>query len=77
MGLVIDVLTERNVEGTTISEELKNGDTGGAQKVRVVTWQRNKIWATVAKGQHLAGLLFQDKCLNLKQKSPQHNSLES
>lgn len=58
MGQVIDVLTERNFEGTTVSEELRNGDTGGAQKVRVATWQRNKNQGIVAKRQHLADLLF-------------------
>lgn len=70
-------MTERNFGGTTVSEELKNGDTGRAQKVTVVTWQRNKNWGIVAKKQHLAGLLFQEKWLSLKQKSPQHNSTES
>lgn len=52
-------------------------DTGGAQKVRVVTWQRNKNGGIVAKRQLLAGLLFPEKWLNLKQKSPQHNSIFS
>lgn len=33
MGLVIDTVTERNFGGTTVSEELKNGDTGRAQNV--------------------------------------------
>jgi len=76
MGLVIDALTERNFKGTIVSEELENDGTG-AQKVRVVTWQRNKNRGKVAKRPHVAGSLFQEKWLNLKLKSPQHNTTES